>query len=207
MANFKTQILSLLESIRHYSNNFSKSFHIVGDFNARHLHFGDHTTYSRGSELVSIIQDFPINWCAPTIGKFTTINTSGGKGVTDLLLSSDDTVISLKVYEEKSLGGSDHRPLVWDSYDLILPHESNRIKWNWKLFKDDPTLQNLYQQDLSDKFPTDLFAKNIHLLTTCKADYIDSVWASVVKWITNSLQKCCGKAPKFRNHSGMFWTP
>ena len=207
MANFKSHILSLFESIRIHSNNFSNSFHIVGDFNARHLQFGDHTSLSRGNELLSIIQDFPIKWCAPQIGNFTTINTSGGKGVTDLLLSSDDTSIFLRVYEEESLGGSDHRPLVWDSNDFNLHQESNRIKWNWKLFKDDHTLQNLYQQYLSDTFPIDLFSNNIHLLTTSKTNYIDSVWTSIVTWITNSLQNCCGKAPKFRNHSGMFWTP
>jgi hypothetical protein len=43
----------------------------------------DHVNTPRGAVLKEIAQDFPVDLYKPEQGQSTTINTSGGKGVTD----------------------------------------------------------------------------------------------------------------------------
>ena len=206
-AAFKKQILNLLELLRSHSQDWSKTVNLVGDFNSRHPLFGDHATSSRGSELLSYIHDFPIQLCTPISGLYTTINTSGGKGITDLLFSSQPALIdSFTIFETESLGGSDHRPLVWNLAIQDTTTTPNRKRWDLKRFAKDPELIDQYRSELTNRFPNDLFCENLHLIETDRQAYLDSLWTAIVNWITLALQHSCGYSRPFRNHQGMFWT-
>ena len=204
---FKRHIIDLLELLRSFSQNWLKPVNLVGDFNSRHQSFGDHCSSSRGAELLSYIHDFPIEHCTPLSGLYTTINTTGGKGVTDLLFSSHSTLIdSFTVFESESLGGSDHRPLVWKLNTQVIPTILTRKRWNFARFSKDPDLINQYLVELSNRFPDDLFCANLHLIETDRLAYLDYLWGSIVNWITSSLENSCGQSRPFRYHQGMFWT-
>ena len=62
---------------------------------------------------------------------FTTINTSGGKGIADLLFSSHSALIdSFTVFERESIGGSDYRLLVWKWNTQGIPTILTGKRWN-----------------------------------------------------------------------------
>lgn len=90
---------------------------IVGDINARLGDMtGDDSINTRGTWLKkTILNHFALKIMPPIRGKWTTFSTSG-RGVTDLVLCSEESVVQcneLSVYESIDLNGSDHRPLVW----------------------------------------------------------------------------------------------
>ena len=109
-----------LDELEKLSNNWSLNVLVVGDFNARAKWTGDHVNTSRGSALKEILQDCPLEMCRPEQGLYTTRNTSGGKGVTDLVFQTGPFCSRLRVHESESLGGSDHRPLTWELRDLTI---------------------------------------------------------------------------------------
>jgi hypothetical protein len=181
---------------------------LVGDFNSRHQTFGDHSSSTRGTELLSYIHDFPLEHCTPPqSGLFTTINTSGGKGVTDLLFTSQPALIdSFAIFESESLGGSDHRPLVWSIDILEPPLTLTRKRWNLAKFAKEPELIDCYRSELKNTFPDDLFSEKLSLIETDRLAYLDFLWNGIVNWITSALENSCGQSRPFRFHQGMFWT-
>ena len=180
----------------------------MGDFNARHSAFGDHSSLKRGADLNQLIQNFPVTQCKPENGHYTTITSTGGKGVTDLLFSSDPNMVdSFEVLENESLGGSDHRPLVWNmDSSHIHPSNVKRQRWNLQRFIKEPSTLVEYQQELIHRYPSNLFSTGLELLNHDKTAYLDSLRHSITAWITECLQNSCGYTSSFRNHRGMFWT-
>lgn len=90
---------------------------IVGDFNARMgAMVGDHATNRGGIVLRDLLSDEPgLSRLSPMKGKFTIIN-SQGMGITDHILTWNDTarrglVTQLVIQESDAIGGTDHRPL------------------------------------------------------------------------------------------------
>lgn len=207
-SSFKARIVDLLETLRSMSNDWQKPVFVVGDFNARHSSFGDHSTLKRGTDLYQLLQDFPVTHCKPETTQFTTRTSTGGKGITDLLLSSHPQMVeSLVVFENESLGGSDHRPILW-TFSSQARHQTNdkRQRWNLHRFIKEPSTIAGYQQELIQRFPTDLFGSELHLLNLDKTAYLDQLWQSITKWLSESLQNSCGYSSPSRNHQGMFWT-
>jgi hypothetical protein len=208
-SSFKARMVDLLETLRSMSNDWQKPVFVVGDFNARHSSFGDHSTLKRGTDLYQLLQDFPVVHCKPETTQFTTVTSTGGKGVTDLLLCSQAQLVeSLTVFENESLGGSDHRPIVW-TFNPEAIHETydKRQRWNLHRFIKEPSIIMDYQQELIRRFPSDLFSSGLHLLDFDKTAYVDQVWHSISSWLSESLENSCGYSAPFRNHQGMFWTP
>lgn len=208
-ASFKSKLVELLETLRTFSSDWRKPVFAVGDFNARHYSFGDHSSLKRGNDLVQLLLDFPVSHCKPENTQFTTFTSTGGKGVTDLLLSSHPHLVdSLTIFENESLGGSDHRPLVW-TFGSVSTHETNdkRQGWNLHRFIKEPSTVTDYQQELIRRFPPNLFSSELHLLNSDKTAYLDQLWYSITTWISESLQNSCGRSSPFRKHEGMFWTP
>ena len=78
-------MMTLVKELERLSENWTLNVTIVGDFNARGKWTGDHVNSPRGTVLKEIIQDFPVELYTPEQGQYTTINTSGGKGITDLV--------------------------------------------------------------------------------------------------------------------------
>ena len=207
-STFKTKMVDLLETLRSMSNDWQKPVFVVGDFNARHSSFGDHSTLKRGTDLYQLLQDFPVTHCKPENSQFTTVTTTGGKGVTDLLLSSHPHLIdSVAVFGNESLGGSDHRPIVWTFSSIAMhPANDNRQRWNLHRFIKEPSTISNYQQELISHFPNNLFSSELQLLNLDKTAYLDQLWESITTWLSKSLQNSCGYSAPFRKHQGMFWT-
>jgi hypothetical protein len=204
---FTKDFTELMESSQKHSDNWSFPVTIVGDFNARHKFTGDHVNSKRGLELYKLLLEYPLNYCFPFTGKFTTINSTGGKGITDLILTSQinaDFNKTITVHEQESLGGSDHRPLTFSIQEI--PFEtSSRIKWNLHKFRTSPDFTDIYQRELLSNIPLipDLEPKDYNV----KQSQVDMIWSEIMAWIKRALEKSCGKQGKFRNHEGMFWTP
>ena len=148
--NFPNEYSALLDELEVFSSNWNIPVITVGDMNARHEIFGDHTSSLRGNYLKEKLHLYPLIWQKPELGRFTTSTTSGGKGVTDLIFTSashENKCSNLIVHETESLGGSDHRPLTWTLSGVDI-QPSFRKKWNWMNFiKQECQLKN-YQRIL-----------------------------------------------------------
>ena len=201
---FKRHLLELLKELESISENWNLNVTLVGDFNARSKWSGDHLNTTRGNELKTILDDFPLEFLKPLTGKFTTANTMGGKGITDLLFSTHGSCFNYHVHEKKSLGGSDHRPLTWDLYDISIEVPSHP-KWKFINFHKTPDLIAQYQIILDETKPTlsEFREQNIEQIQ----NEMDKDWSKINEWITYALENSCGHFGKFRNHEGMFWTP
>jgi hypothetical protein len=94
---------------------------IVGDFNARHIRFGDHantTDAIRKTWIEEWIEDDAWTRMEPTQGKWTSITQSMGgvigKGIPDLVFLNDLAIgrtSNLVVHEQDLTINSDHRPI------------------------------------------------------------------------------------------------
>ena len=73
-----------MKELEALSENWTLNVTIGGGFNAGAKGMGDHLKTRRGTELKDIVQYFPVELNQPEQGRFTSINTSGGKGITDL---------------------------------------------------------------------------------------------------------------------------
>ncbi|KAJ3326907.1 hypothetical protein HDU93_002192, partial [Gonapodya sp. JEL0774] len=86
---------------------------ICSDLNARSAELtGDHTTDRRGRLLEEILDHSVFSVQKPVEGKWTSFGRKGGKGITDVVLSTFP-ILDLRVHELKALGGSDHAPLTF----------------------------------------------------------------------------------------------
>jgi len=204
----------MLDLLQNLSDNWSKSVTIVGDFNARHMDLGDHINNTRGITFCELLTEFPLQRCQPVIGKWTTIvpnpiRDTPGKGVTDHILYNQQRPKNFVIFESESLGGSDHRPLVWDFDPLNInnianPKGQRNAKWNWDQFRKNPNLILEYQQTLLETQPViqtlDFFNGNLD-------NMIDTEWKTITDWIKEALHKTCGKKQPVRFNNKLFWTP
>lgn len=92
---------------------------ILGDFNARMTIAGDHTSNARGSKLADwLAEHHEIDLPQPSAGRYTSFGWDGrGSGVTDLVLTRDTTAQAYVIHENETLGGSDHRPILFELPD------------------------------------------------------------------------------------------
>jgi exonuclease III len=100
--SFRPQMMALMKELERLSDNWTLNVTIVGDFNARAKWIGDHLNTPRGAVLKEIIQEFPVELYKPERGQFTTINTMGGKGITDLVFQTRSNCSNLQVHELES---------------------------------------------------------------------------------------------------------
>ena len=198
-------LIEMLDLLQHLSDNWSKSVTIVGDFNARHKDFGDHITSNRGTQLSEILNEAPFLRCEPELGCWTSFGRgdNGGHGVTDLLLYNHQSPSNFIICETESLGGSDHRPLVWD-FNLLEPYSPKTPSWNWERFRKDTSLIVDYQKILLETQP--VFKNPTHVTETFQ-ELVDTEWVTITNWIKSALTSTCGKKRPFRFHEDMFWTP
>jgi hypothetical protein len=83
---------------------------LIGDFNARHKEFGDHSSNQYGNILKEWIKKIDFNRSEPIKGKWTIIRNNGKeRSIVDHMFKNFDENIEMKVHEEESLGGSDHK--------------------------------------------------------------------------------------------------
>lgn len=170
---------------------------LVGDFNARMANrTGDTTTNPRGNELDNLLNDSTFDILAPSSGKFTTSSFHGGRGITDLVLHSDINVGNLTIHEENSLGGSDHRPLVFELSNGTLEDREFQ-RWNIRSFLKD---------GMKDKYEAKLVSKINRLLIDIETpESINLVWEKVVAWIEEAAQSSIGRFKYSSEANKKFW--
>jgi hypothetical protein len=229
----KESLKRLLTSLEDFSQNWELPVFLFGDFNARHTIFGDHHNSQRGDVINKIMKEVPLQYCFPAQGKFTTINSTGGRGITDLVFCSHDNAAisnSLVVHENSSLGGSDHRPLTW-TFDSNSLAGSFQKGWKWLKFMKDNSLINQYQERLENSkpdfmdfyenggsvksdfestpskvcFSSKLFSNSMGISFQERLALVDQFWCQFVSWIENALQDSCGRKGEFKAHKDMFW--
>ena len=155
---------------------------LVGDFNCRAQSLGDSCYNLRGRWLEEALPRMKWNRIAPedeSLGKWTT-QTWRGQGITDLVFDLKDrpTVEGLRIWEQESVGGSDHRLL---TFHLQHPHMSRpppTLRWRSHLF----SRKDAFAVKVTDKY-IDLIEDTAHLLTLLR-----SIQAQVDSWITQKTR-------------------
>lgn len=186
-----------MEKAEAYANENDQKCILVGDFNARMANrTGDSTTNQRGIVFDDMLNDSLFNIAEPSQGKFTTQALNGGRGITDLVLFADINVQNLCIYEENSLGGSDHRPLVFEMSNMVLQHREFQ-RWNIRKFT---------QEGVKEKFEAELIRnQNQVLQDIADSPTIDNTWAVVVKWIEKATEYTVGKFEYSSEANKKFW--
>ena len=176
---------------------------LLGDFNARMGSItGDHMVNGRGRRLSRWLRDgrHGLSIEQPISGRYTCfIHWGGGFGVTELVLSRNIQTVGYRVIENMSLGGSDHRPLVFDiGYQAPAPKRFSR--WDIrKLANDD--YQKLYRERLANN------VLNMHD-ELADVNCIETIWLSIKSAIENAAELSCGIFEFNRDSTdNTFWTP
>ena len=187
----------------------NKDLVILGDFNARLGSLtGDHSSNRRGTILTNYLNANLLFAARPTSGKYTTFN-SEGQGITDIVLSNGPPIQDLTVYEQESLGGSDHRPLCFNiELSDALP-DKHFSRWNVRKLSRLCDLER-YSNLLKDTRPS-LLEKLTHLYSedstyTDPEDRVEQAWSAFKQWIENALEYSIGRTLYNNSSNPIFWT-
>jgi hypothetical protein len=177
-----------------------RSLILLGDFNARLGSInGDHLLNSRGRKLLAWLrsQGSSLSLEQPVSGRFTCFLSWGrGFGITELVLSRNVTVTGYRVFEWKTLGGSDHRPLVIDVGYQPPPHRSFE-RWN---------IRALANKDVKDLYIAKLRTLTLEADWIYEQDEVEMIWSTLRSIIEEAATSSCGRL-QFRSSSNpVFWT-
>ena len=175
---------------------------IMGDFNARMGETsGDHTYNRRGRILADYLatnQHLALQ--IPDQGLYTSFGggSNAGCGVTDIVICGGGISVSdFVVHEDNTLGGSDHRPLVFSVPIPVATDDEARTfeRYNVRKFIKDGVI---------DLYTLAFDADVEHVVNFLEqADVtIDECWDTVKGWIDTAARKSCGmfryaRMPKF----------
>lgn len=175
---------------------------ILGDFNARMGAIsGDHAVNRRGRALSAFLdQSADLSIQIPEKGTYTSFggSTGTGCGVTDIVLCGGGLEVSdFVVHEDNTLGGSDHRPLVFKvPTGNIPPNDGRRFeRYNVRKFIEGDNVR-IYQDAL------DAQVDEVVALVEGVGASIDECWEKVKGWIDLAMRGSCGmfrfsRAPRF----------
>jgi hypothetical protein len=181
---------------------------ILGDFNARMGAFsGDSNTNPRGMALKEYLQQTDrVTLQLPEQGIWTSFGgaTGMGCGVTDIVLCGGGIeTANYIVYEENSLGGSDHRPLVFNIPTGPPPEADNR---QFERFN----IRRFMNEDVVSKYTQTLDARIDEVLHVVEDPETtsDTAWQTMKGWIHEAGMASCGlfrfsRKPRF---AGDFFT-
>ncbi|RKP16109.1 hypothetical protein ROZALSC1DRAFT_25651, partial [Rozella allomycis CSF55] len=185
---------------------------VIGDLNARsQLLTGDNSTNRRGVLLEKLLEEHNLTNIRSEKPQFTT-RSAAGKGITDYFIVSDslvNNVSTFQVFEQLSLGGSDHRPM-----KLCLDIRNNSSKFksfnrlNIRKFVNKET-QEAFSLALKQNLPDILkllneTKSNMNLDSQAK---VDEMWSIIKEWIASEAATHVGYK-RFKSYtSEFFWTP
>lgn len=182
-----TKLISFLDTVRVIAGDFPCV--ILGDFNA-HLGElnGDHSTNGRGKLLKKWLKEernleFRVE--LPTTGKWTTFG-HGGMGITDIVITRNTDIAEYTIWEDESLGGSDHRPLTF-SIGGEAPRARQFERWNIR------ALSNKREAELWRNYIKTTHRRTIDQLSRTPELNVDDAWELVKKWIEEGAQTSCGR--------------
>jgi Reverse transcriptase (RNA-dependent DNA polymerase)/Endonuclease-reverse transcriptase len=181
-----------------------KDLVICGDLNARlGLFADDHASDQRGNLLLNYLYENPLYRQEPIEGKYTCfsnrIGSNGqlGRGIPEHVLTNGLIINNFRIFEEKPLGTSDHRPILFD-VQVTEPSDKNFIRWNVRKFVDENIKQNY--ETLIEERKNDLlqiFATDIN---------INNCWNEFLKVIRECINIVCGKIHYNSKLHRDFWT-
>jgi len=162
-----------------------KRITIFGDFNARMEETGDSITSRRGRMCAELMEQNFLETQKPTEGKWTTFALQvQGRSITDLVITNGHNVDSFKVWEDESLGGSDHRPL---TFTIPLEKVENAAYSRWNVRKLAlPEIREQYSKHL-EKTMDDTLVRMKNCAT------VNQTWNIVRSWFEKATMASCGK--------------
>lgn len=178
----------IFESLRTDADAYHSTL-LFGDINGRLGELtGDTLLNVRGRQLSDLIEQDNFVVELPSNGKWTS-QTPTGKGIPDVLLSNNPGFpTNYRVWEDESLGGSDHRPCVFEiASDAHLAQPAKTFeRWNIKKF-DSPGIRASYQE----KLEKELTGKNMIANP-------ETAWNQIRKGIEDAASLSIGRL-KFNN--------
>ena len=161
---------------------------LIGDFNARMGGFSrDSSTNTRGRQLMELVQKYPFILQKPVVGKYTT-RTHNGQGITDLVFTNEVDIQDYTVHENKSLGGSDHRPITFTIPNLVLTEKFFK-RWHVRKLAKFET-QNKYIIELGRN--KENINAELYEISDQRTSSAELAWEVVKKWIEDAAMKSCG---------------
>jgi len=175
---------------------------ILGDWNARMGSIvGDHLLNRRGRQLSSWLRSIGSDLTIeqPVSGKFTCfIQWGRSYGITEHVFTRNCVVNGYRVLESNSLGGSDHRPVVFD-VGYVPPSPKNFSRWHVRRLAEE-ACRKLYQ---------DVLSRTCNAATPAILESVDVqfIWASIKSMIESAAEGSCGKFTFNSQVNNQFWTP
>ena len=181
---------------------------ILGDFNSRMGQVtGDHYKNSRGRRLIEFLPQSSMEIRLPEIGKWTTYSYKG-RGITDLVITKrngGERISSLRVVEDATLGGSDHRPLIMTVNNNKEVDINVNNRWNLNKLRKDNIRDN-YQNSLAvdawkiNRLIDDTWnivnnkmQRKLHMNKGDREEIINRLWNEIKNWIISALTRSCGQ--------------
>lgn len=171
--------------------NEGKQTIILGDFNARSRAIAQDTISNpRGNRLSEYLQDHPeITYIKPSIGLFTSFGGGNGlgRGITDMLFGVNDVeVTNLVIHTDKSLGGSDHRPLVFDVNNDLL---ETAVEKSFERID----IRKLVETDIQMKYQRILDENLEEIRQRLVQETVEEAWSEVKRWALDAANAACGR--------------
>lgn len=209
-----TKLEEFLTKAEELTDNFTKKCVLAGDFNARMgeaTNDGKHSQ-PRGTWLLNWIRESPLEIIVPKPGEFTTVSHNG-QGVTDLFLTNLEDEGELKCFTAVDLGGSDHRPVVWEFEDNSPRHKSF-TRWDVRKLADNDVRMK-YREEIQESSQAVLqYIRDVHTQVAesqglaermDQQDGINLIWNEIQRWIENAAATSCGTFRYKSSTNQRFW--
>lgn len=206
----------LLSFLQHLGPVLSsnKPLLFMGDFNARHVDFGDHTTNVYGNQFKQWLQNKILHRLHPSSGKWTFIKESG-RSIVDHSLVNDEALgrhAELHVIEDCFIPTTEHSLLVSSiltdpaRVDVGPDLPTPSLPWNRGKFKKENCLRD-YQSAINSGL--DLVLEKILLIPDNLDEQIkvDEISSHISGWISGCLESTIGRSQRFQHRPPDFMTP
>ena len=168
---------------------------LVGDLNARVGGIAlDTSICTRGRILIQELAEKDLLIANPVQGRWTCVNYMG-QSVVDHVITNGIEVNNYVVPDD-CLGGSDHRPLV---FEIPTGHEPQKNFTRWDVRK-------LANQEIAAEYQALLGEKKIEVLQRmieCQSP--DECWDIFKDWISDALSRSCGSMHFYTQPNAKFW--
>lgn len=170
---------------------------LVGDWNARIGAMANDThTCARGRILIEQLAEKDLILESPESGLWTCMNCRG-QSVVDHLLTNGTDIREYHIMKD-SIGGSDHRPLIFK-----LNVDANAIPRSFCRWD----IRKLAEETVANKYRIELEKNEMTVYNEIlNGESIDGKWTRLKDWIEDALRNSCGTI-KFSNQPNRsFWT-
>lgn len=198
-----TKLVEIMEKAINIAQ--SSDLIICGDINARLGRFADdHLLDSRGRMLLSYLEDSPLLLQTPTEGRYTCFSTRFnslgimGRGIPEHVLTNGISVSNYRIFDDKPLGTSDHRPIL---FDISLSNAPDKAFERWNV-------RRLANADVRETYLAAVNeAKNATIQQIHASSSSDEAWVQFKSDIGRIIDACCGRIHYNSRTHREFWTP